>query len=316
MDDAASSSKSWIHLGQADNCRGKEFSRLLYPNPVCFLCHRSVIADSKPKDVPTPEEELINGEKTERNGRLGCLDNVMVVSWLTPTNNHGKFLMSLNKRRCTAQSLVAAFLSTSSSSTHSSNDTVDKKAKFTLCVPIAGMEELVLAVGCTSGRFACKFGISDDIASRQKDLDLLDTNNPTSNRKVKKRRQLQFEHGIPNLVQASFGSPKILKGDGEGQFDTVFCVEGTVAHLLCVVDQVLGVAEHSGNENAGGDDAASQVPVVDQDHFLVSGTVVDAYCQAGYWDQAKKLFRPRDPSISPYLKFLGSQSFGYVTSKE
>lgn len=147
-----------IHLG-GDSLGGskeKRFSRLLYPNPVCFLCHREFGADS-------------SVESSMKEDRLPQ-DNVMVVSWLMSTNNHGKFLMSLNKRRCTAQGLVDAVSSLSDarfgvSAAEASRGTQEtmypknsaRKARFTLCVPVAGMEELVLAVGSTSGRVASKF---------------------------------------------------------------------------------------------------------------------------------------------------------------
>ena len=67
----------FVHLQDA-----KSFSRLLYTNPVCLL------ATLNPSATPTPTR------------------NVMVISWLTPTNNSGKFVMSVNKRRHTAGILV------------------------------------------------------------------------------------------------------------------------------------------------------------------------------------------------------------------
>lgn len=33
-----------------------------------------------------------------------------------------------------------------------------------------------------------------------------------------------------------------------------------------------------------------------------------------YWDNDKLLFRPQSSEVPPYLKFFGSQTFGYVTS--
>lgn len=87
-------------------------SRLLYPNPVCFL-----VTTDPPND---------------RDGRnSGC--NVMVVSWLTAVNNNGQVLLSINKRRHTARCLAC-------------------HPTFVLCVPVAGMEPRVLSVGKCSGR--------------------------------------------------------------------------------------------------------------------------------------------------------------------
>jgi flavin reductase (DIM6/NTAB) family NADH-FMN oxidoreductase RutF len=57
----------------------KQFSRLLYTNPVCFLstCSRD------------------HGQ------------NVMVVSWLTAINNEGRLVMSLCRRRHTVSMLLS-----------------------------------------------------------------------------------------------------------------------------------------------------------------------------------------------------------------
>lgn len=59
----------WIELTEP-----KQFSRLLYTHPVCFLTTTS------------------NGGKR----------NVMTISWLTATNNEGAFMCSMNIRRHTA----------------------------------------------------------------------------------------------------------------------------------------------------------------------------------------------------------------------
>ena len=82
------------------------FSRLLYPNPVCFLTTSRV-----------------------EGGGL----NVMTISWLTPANNDGLVVFSINKRRYSAECLATHPL-------------------FCLSVPVAGMEGLVLQVGKCSGR--------------------------------------------------------------------------------------------------------------------------------------------------------------------
>ena len=65
----------WIQLTEK-----KQFSRLLYTNPVCFL---STLDESPP-------------------GR-----NVMVLSWLTATSNEGTFMCSINRRRHTASVLCS-----------------------------------------------------------------------------------------------------------------------------------------------------------------------------------------------------------------
>jgi len=102
IDDVAA---SWVELSP-----GGHLSRLLYTNPVCFLGTTSA-AQQK---------------------------NVMVLSWLTATNNAGGFMFSICKRRYTASNL-------------------NENAFFTLSVPVRGMEELVRGVGSVSGRVGSKF---------------------------------------------------------------------------------------------------------------------------------------------------------------
>ena len=60
----------------------RDFSRLLYANPVCFLATRRPDGD-------------------------GSGANVMTLSWLTCVNNSGLFMFSSNKRRFTAACLLA-----------------------------------------------------------------------------------------------------------------------------------------------------------------------------------------------------------------
>jgi len=111
-----------------------------------------------------------------------------------------------------------------------------------------------------------------------------------------------------------------------------FCIKGTVAHLLCQVDFVLNeedektsccdseekandgegdrIQDYEGDKNATS--TGSKLGLVDDEHYLISATVIDAYCREDYWDSKKNMFRPRDTTVKPYLTFLGSQSFGYV----
>ncbi|KAL3910454.1 MAG: hypothetical protein SGARI_002117 [Bacillariaceae sp.] len=258
-------------------------------------------------------------------------DNVMVVSWLTPTNNHGQFLMTLNKRRCTAQGLVKAATTASHSrraTTEAARETVDtstSKAQFTLSVPVAGMEHLILAVGGTSGRIAPKFRPTSkggEETAMHGEITAPSTNQigaSMSKRQQKKKRHLAHPNGIPGLRQAPFGSfldetksslssATTTSGNDNatGPSDS-FCIAGTVAHMLCQVNCIIGL-DQVANESAA--DATTRL--VDDAHYLVSATVVDAYCHSDYWNKEKNLFRPIDASCSPYLTFFGAQTFGYV----
>ena len=120
----------WIHLTERKQC-----SRLLYTNPVCFLCTNG-----------GPTHEMDGGAAGSEVRPLS--PNVMVVTWLTATNNHGQFLMSINRHRHTATFFESAA-------------TTSRDGHFTLCVPVKGMEELVKNVGGTSGRFGNKFAPLD-----------------------------------------------------------------------------------------------------------------------------------------------------------
>mmetsp|Transcript_14850 Transcript_14850/g.34321 ORF Transcript_14850/g.34321 Transcript_14850/m.34321 type:complete len:226 (+) Transcript_14850:2320-2997(+) len=105
-EDTVCDNGQWIQLTEK-----KQFSRLLYTNPVCFLT--TVDAETK-------------------------TENVMVLSWLTATNNDGAFLFSLNRRRHTSTLLKEGGV-------------------FGLSVPVRGMEDLVRSVGRASGRNESKF---------------------------------------------------------------------------------------------------------------------------------------------------------------
>eukprot|EP00741_Cyanophora_paradoxa_P018054 tig00021037_g17434.t1 len=87
------------------------FSRILFPNPVCLLT----------ANVP---------ETGERN--------IMTISWLTPVNNQGGFLCSINKRRHTLKLIQA-------------------RKRFVLSVPVRGMEDLLVAIGGCTGVEVDKF---------------------------------------------------------------------------------------------------------------------------------------------------------------
>jgi flavin reductase (DIM6/NTAB) family NADH-FMN oxidoreductase RutF len=265
----ARKSSQWIHLQE-----GKELSRLLYPNPVCLLCTRNITS----KDGGT------TASAQQAN------DNVMTISWLTATNNHGRFMMSLNRRR------------------HTANYLGSKDQDFCLCVPIAGMEDLVLAVGSTSGKFGSKFrdekNLPESLNAHGSDpQEEPPTTQQMSNRQKKKLQRQQRIGGIPGLVQVPYGAgqPQETKptGDFVPQSTTqeedgtgLFCIQGTVAHLHCRTYSVLEEA-------------------IDEDHYLILAEIVDAYCHVDYWEATKKLFRPR-PGAKPYLTFFGSQRFGHV----
>ena len=125
---ATTTTAEWVELHEK-----KEFSRLLYTNPVCFLSTSRTFEDGN------------NGSKDDDDVG-GASRNVMVLSWLTATNNEGRFMFSLNRHRHTASILREG-------------------CEFVLSVPTKGMEELVLSVGRCSGRWGSKFEQDRDASS-------------------------------------------------------------------------------------------------------------------------------------------------------
>lgn len=89
--------------------------------------------------------------------------NVQVVSWLTATNNDGTFVFSLNHRRYTASMLLLGTPQNQPAENESSLDhnlqSEQQQRFFTLSIPVQGMEQLVLNVGSSSGRFGSKFPV-------------------------------------------------------------------------------------------------------------------------------------------------------------
>ena len=120
-----------------------------------------------------------------------------MLSWLTASNNNGQFVFSLNRRRYTTEILQSAFV---------------------LCVPVAGMEDLVRDVGSISGLTVNEFKKAPDNEGEAQNA-----NEPISKRQRKKMLQ---ETGIPNLCSVIV-------------FENQIAIEGTVAQSQCKILQPL-----------------------------------------------------------------------------
>ena len=288
----------WVHLNT-----GKEFSRLLYTNPVSFLCTRCA--------------------HTTSDSTSSAKDDVMVLSWLTATNNDGRFMFSIHKSRYST-SLLAPPIDddTDRTRSHAQKDTTNNfqvEIEFTLSVPIKGMEQMVLDVGSISGRYGSKI-------SKDKHTDKMneeDTNiEKLSNRQRKRQRMQQLTvDGVHGLVSVPFGNVEASSQT------SLFSIKGTIAHLKCKTYAVMGssireekdASSKEGmhiNEKRQCEDKNMHSPIIDDDHLLIMAEVTDAYVHSSYWDDKKQLFRPTSSEVPPYLKFFGSQTFGYVTSGE
>ncbi|CAJ1965465.1 unnamed protein product [Cylindrotheca closterium] len=174
--DGFTKNSSWIHLTQ-----GKEFSRLLYPNPVCFLCTATATNRNKRSSSP-------NNLSSEDASPNIFRRNVMVISWLSPVDNDGFFVMSVNARRHSIKHLLrstpgdaVSVEMTDSTDTSPSNN--DVPIIFTLCVPTLDLKDLVLHVGSVSGKDICKFGNNNS--------NMLDSAFDNSCMSKRKKRKLQ-----------------------------------------------------------------------------------------------------------------------------
>ena len=304
---AISLQREWFHLKT-----GKEFSRILYPNPVCLL---STINSTSA--LASSNEALLNdgGDSTvtvEHNVKR----NVMVLSWLTATNNEGRFMFSIHKSRHSTSLLCR----------NSGADTSPFRTgtEFTLSVPVQGMEQLVLDVGSMSGRRWSKFENNEYGAASERSG--IDAAQHMSKRQRKKQRQERLSlHGVAGLVPVSLGSSH-SRHTSTLSPSSLFAIKGTVAHLKCRTYGVIGTPaapltgskrEHPSGPaemEAGAVDGTAP-PVIDPQHLLVLAEVTEAYVHPAYWDHEKLLFRPLSAeNIPPYLTFLGSQTFGYITS--
>lgn len=287
---------------------GKSFSRLLYPNPVCFLTIGGASSFESGSRDRSPGEDAAPAAAVTT---IATAKNAMVLSWLTPTNNEGRFMFSINRRRHTASLLVPG------------------GSSFVLSVPVKGMEQLILDVGGASGRWGCKFPADrgkGEEGQQAEESEGGGGNAPTSNRQKKRARQARLASGVPGLVAVPLGMSRVPSvtspskepseaSSNEQSMDVneevdqklswgttsesamgAFAIDGTVAHLHCRTYHVVSDPNDA----------------IDSEHHLVLAEVTSAYVCSSYWDPVKLQFRPETCDTPPYLTFLGSQTFGYV----
>lgn len=156
-----------------------------------------------------------------------------------------------------------------------------------LNVPVRGMEDLVLAIGGCSGANVDKFATLEiptcaldgsattlmDPVSRQADAD---AEAQTSSAPAHPKK--------PKLSRQELARQAIADAAAK-----CVAVQGCAAHVLCRV------------ETAQTDDG----------HWTLRCSQLAAWCQADYWDG--KNFVPKTPTAPPFLSFLGSKVFAYVT---
>ena len=294
-------------------------SRLLYTNPVCLLITRRRRRLQNCVDLADVAAELAAGTAAddqggpgggagrsssmagrEETGRAGAALspagpgdatvaaavppapnlNVMTITWLTPVNNRGLIVLSMNKRRFTASLLF---------------DGAAADRRFTLSVPVAGMEELVRCIGGCSG------ADGDKVANLDVGVEAIRVRVAEASAAV----AAAAGGGAGSTEVAAAGATderkraasKTRKAKAE-RFPLVdesdVYVRGCCAAMVCVVRS----AEDASYEG-------------DDEHVRIVAQVERGFVLANYWDG--KCFLVKDPLTSPpYLSFVGSGRFAKV----
>mmetsp|Transcript_10231 Transcript_10231/g.38002 ORF Transcript_10231/g.38002 Transcript_10231/m.38002 type:complete len:290 (+) Transcript_10231:964-1833(+) len=276
----------------------QNLNRILYPNPVCLLT--------------TFNESFI--------------PNVMTITWLTAINAKSQFILSMNKKRFSAQRMKVEGL-------------------FGLQVPTFSQKQTILDIGAFCGQYfgagrnerdhfegnECFYTIndkgivvglsengnvedtakSDDHCKRFSRTELLSMGPGQILTMFGRRNLKNRNHALYHLYDSKFEmlnlqtmhhftsnenySKKKYKRYLKDQVDPskVPFVEGCCAHLVC---GVLGIDTDA-----------------ERDHFLIRAEILDAMVVPKYWMNGKIFHsHPEDP----YLTFLGTQLFGKVVDLE
>mmetsp|Transcript_9356 Transcript_9356/g.9172 ORF Transcript_9356/g.9172 Transcript_9356/m.9172 type:complete len:432 (+) Transcript_9356:107-1402(+) len=262
------------------------FSRLLYPNPVCFLTTIDY------KNVAQIEESK---RLTDSNKKIGGL-NVMTLSWITPVNNYGGFAFAIHKTRFSAANLLTS-------------------KKFTLSVATAQSKELVLAVGKSSGKMVNKF--DNSIPSLQAGtFGLIGKSDSKTGEETNKNK-----NGFGLLMDSDDEDEEDLKTipqDTEPKnvhYSFPPPIDGTVAHMYCdVLSYTDGADEGHYLVIAKINKAAVHTEYWDGKCFITSGEKEIIANSSKKGDNEKN--EEEEPIIlkqyPPILSFLGSQKFGHM----
>lgn len=196
----------------------------------------------------------------------------MVVSWLTPINNHGVFMMAINKQRHSLSLILA-------------------RRSFCLSPALRGMESMLLAIGRCHGHLRDKFAEIEGLIAEP-----IDGQPAKSGAKPK---------GNSFALLAPEDSDAEAQDDGAAASAPVaplgeFGVSGAAAHLEC---KVLATADSvEGDAN----DEEPEPP----HHCIITARIVRAYASPSHWNG--KQFGANSPEAPPCLSFLGSETFADV----
>jgi hypothetical protein len=222
----------------------------------------------------------------------------MTVSWITPVDNKGTFVMSLNKSRHTVSNLFPG------SFPRGVSDMIQHPlpSNFTLSIAVSGHEDVLKRIGSMSGKDATIRGKKAELAGLQLSKLIMPT--PQGKGKGKKRAR------TTSTVTEKEGMA-IEEWDVE-------CVIGEIgksqcpAHLACVVERIL--ASDPKDESGGGGGGREGDAIQDTSttttfggHLLLQCRIVFGRVDPQYFQDGKCLVAPL--SSPGLLSFLGSGRF-------
>lgn len=241
--------------------------RLLFANPVCFL--------------------------VTQNSDGG--HNVMTISWLTPVDNRGNFVLSMNSNRHSLRNLQSRSSPTCTSAggaghgdssgavaeTATAAQSSAIRTMFTLNPAVEGMQGMLLAVGGVSGstlqQETSHAADAGEARSGKPQLLGLPLCRPGGDAAAEPLRQ----------QQASGSSNKKAKVQFPLYADGVRCVADCPAHLVCEVVRQLLPASH--DDGGGG---------LDLGHHVMLCRIIEAFVQPAYWTTGKTFGPPALSSSS------------------
>ena len=186
----------------------------------------------------------------------------MTITWLTPVNNFGRFVFSMNKKRYSCGLL-------------------QQGKKFTLNVPIKGMEKLVLGIGGCSGRDCNKIETLAISICKPGWIHFPSTNTDvlSQNEHSKDGESHQYSSTTKQKTKKNCKS-KSLPPDQEDS-PLYWSIHDCCAHLVC---QIISIAD------------------ADDGHFLFTAEIFKGFVKKSYWNG--KNFLPASSNTAPYLVYI------------
>lgn len=278
------------------------FSRLLYPNPVCFL-------------------STLN----QSSGSIS-IPNVMTLSWLMPTNNYGGFAFTIHKTRFSANTIIE-----SESKTFVLSIPTALHRGTLLAIGKCSGQSKNKFDGSIAGLEMTRLGYFNSTASQPIDFDISKNDEDLGDYEIKSTKEVKQsiikrgqttntfsalndedddddeesdeaddepneinDEDEPNThqefhVKSPISSPNPKSSEGISVND--IAIAGSVAHMRCKL------VSHSDASDPG--------------HYLFLAQIEQAFVHPNYWSKEGKCFLASG-NLPPYLTFLGSQHFGLV----